>query len=417
MPSLAAENSRIGGLTPPARRGAAPVVLDARVIRGSGGGPDKTLLNSPRFLRDAGYHMICAYLRDPNDPGFETLRRKAEERDAPLVAVDDAGPLDVGVVPRLLRICRRERVSIWHGHDYKTNALGLVLRCFWPMRLVTTVHGWVHHTARTPLYYRLDRLCLPFYDKVICVSEDLYRLCRDCRVPADRCELLENGIDGDEYRRRRSVAEAKRRLGLASDRPLIGAAGRLSAEKGFDILIRAVGQLRRDGVDGDLVIVGEGDERPRLEALIAELGLAGRVRLLGYRTDLPDWYEAMDVFALSSLREGLPNVLLEAMALETPVVATRIAGVPRLVRPEENGLLVEPGSVDELAGALGSLLRDAELGRRLAHAGRQTVETDFSFAVRMEKLRLIYDRLLGTDRKQGRRPASPRFQPDGLGGR
>ena len=65
------------------------------------------------------------------------------------------------MVPRLLDICRRERVTIWHGHDYKSNLLGLLLRRFWPMRLVTTVHGWVHHTARTPLYYAIDRWCLP----------------------------------------------------------------------------------------------------------------------------------------------------------------------------------------------------------------------------------------------------------------
>jgi glycosyltransferase involved in cell wall biosynthesis len=391
MPSLAPESAR----TAAQRRSSAPVVLDARVLRGSGGGPDKTILNSPRFLKDAGYRMLCAYLRDPADPGFGRLRAKAEERGAPLVAVDDNGPLDLGVVPRLLNLCRRERVSIWHGHDYKTNALGLLLNRFWPMRLVTTVHGWVHHTARTPLYYRLDRLCLPFYEKVICVSDDLYRLCREAGVPADRCETLENGVDLDDYRRHRSVVEAKRRLDLPPDRLLIGAVGRLSAEKGFDLLIRAIHQLQRDGLAVDLVVVGEGDERPRLEALVAELALQDHVRLLGYRSDLPDWYEAMDVFALSSLREGLPNVLLEAMALETPVVATRIAGVPRLVSHDVNGLLVEPGSVEELTVAIGRLLRDPDLRDRLADAGRRTVEADYSFAVRMDKLRLLYDRMLG----------------------
>ena len=391
MPSLASESAS----TAAHRRSSAPVVLDARVLRGSGGGPDKTILNSPRFLKDAGYRMLCAYLRDPADTGFDRLRAKAEERSAPLVAVDDNGPLDFCIVPRLLNLCRRERVSIWHGHDYKTNALGLLLNRFWPMRLVTTVHGWVHHSTRTPLYYRLDRLCLPYYEKVICVSDDLYRLCREAGVPADRCEMLENGVDLDDYRRNRSVVEAKRRLDLPPDRLLIGAVGRLSAEKGFDLLIRAVHQLRRDGLAVDLVVVGEGDERPRLEALAAELSLGDRVRLLGYRADLPDLYEAMDVFALSSLREGLPNVLLEAMALETPVVATRIAGVPRLVRHEENGLLVEPGSVEELTGALGLLLRDPDLRDRFARAARRTVEADYSFAVRMDKLRLLYDRMLG----------------------
>ena len=239
------------------------------------------------------------------------------------------------------------------------------------MRLVTTVHGWVHHTARTPLYYWLDRISLRHYEKVICVSEDLYRLCRGCGVPAAAASCWRTASIWTTIAARRPVAEAKRRMGLRPDRLLVGAAGRLSAEKGFDLLIRAVHQLACDGLDADLVVVGEGDERPRLEGLIAELGMGDRVRLLGYRADLPAWYEAMDVFALSSLREGLPNVLLEAMALETPVVATRIAGVPRLVRHEENGLLVEPGAVEELAAALGRLLRDDGLRGRLARAGRR----------------------------------------------
>jgi glycosyltransferase involved in cell wall biosynthesis len=397
MPSLALEPAP----TPARRRPEATVVLDARVVRGSGGGPDKTILNSPRYLSAAGYRMLCVYLHEPADPGFAHLRRKADQYGAPLESVADRGPLDPGVVLRLLNVCRRERPSIWHGHDYKTNALGLLLRRFWPMRLVSTLHGWVHHTARTPLYYWIDRLCLPFYEKVVCVSEDLHRACRACGVPDDRCELLENGVDLDEYARRRSVAEAKRRLGLSPGRLLVGAAGRLSAEKGFDLLIRAVDRLLRDGLDAELILVGEGGERAALEALVGELGLGDRVRLLGYRPDLPVWFEAMDGFALSSLREGLPNVLLEAMALETPVVATRIAGVPRLVRHGENGLLVGPGSVDELAEALGRLLRDAGLRRRLARAGRRTVEEGYSFAARMDKLRALYDHLLGRD---GRTP-------------
>src|SRR5204863_4113119 len=132
--------------------------------------------------------------------------------------------------------------------------------------------------------------------------------------------------------------------------------------------------LLKAGLDLELLIVGDGDEQAHLQNLIGQLGRSDRIRLLGYRADLQEIYEAMDVFALSSLREGLPNVLLEAMALEVPVAATRIAGVPRLVRHEDNGLLVAPGSVEELAGTLGRLVRDADLRGRLARAGRRTVE-------------------------------------------
>jgi glycosyltransferase involved in cell wall biosynthesis len=372
-----------------------PVVLDARVVTRAGGGPDKTILNSPRFLARAGYRMLCAYLHPPGDPGFDELRRKAEARQAPLLSVPDRGPLDLRIVPELLRVCREERVAIWHGHDYKSNALGLVLRTLWPMRLVTTVHGWVQHTARTPLYYWIDRVCLPYYDSVLCVSADLHRRCLQAGVPRGRCSVLENGIDLEEYRRRQPTAAAKSRLGLPPDRLLVGAVGRLSPEKGFDLLIQAADRLLAEGIDLELWILGEGDQKEALADLIRQLGRADRIRLLGYRGDLPGYYEAMDVLALSSYREGLPNVLLEAMALEVPVLATRVAGIPRLIQDGDNGLLVGPGQVDELAVGLRQLLRSPELRHRLAEAGRQTVTEDYSFARRMDRLRRLYDRLLG----------------------
>jgi glycosyltransferase involved in cell wall biosynthesis len=371
------------------------VVLETRVVSGAGGGPDKTILNSPRFLWSAGYQTLCAYMHPPRDPGFAQLRHRAEVWQAPLLSVEDRGPWDWRVLFRFLNICRRERVQIWHGHDYKSNLLGLLLRRFWPMRLVTTVHGWVKQTRRTPLYYAIDRFCLPRYERVLCVSEDLRQQCLACGVPPGRCLLIENAIDTDEYARRLPVAEAKERLGVDPRRLLIGSVGRLSAEKGFDVLIRAVDQLLQTGLDVELVIGGEGDQEPELRALIAGLGRADRIRLVGYCADARDLYQAMDVFALSSYREGLPNVLLEAMAMGTPVVATRVAGVPRLIRTGENGLLVEPGRTGELARALARLLGDPGLRARLSQTGRETVAAGYSFAVRMEKVRAIYDGLLG----------------------
>ena len=371
-----------------------PVVLDARVVTGVGGGPEKTILNSPRFLARRGYRMICAYMHPPGDPGFDELRRRAAERDAPLASVHDRGAWDWKVVSRLLELCRRENVAVYHGHDYKSNAFGLLLNRFWRMRLVTTVHGWVKHTRRTPLYYGIDRFCLPRYEKILCVSEDLHRDCLARGVPAGRCVLLENGIDTHEFTRTMPAAEAKARLGLSPGRLVVGAVGRLSEEKGFDVLLRAVEDLVRDGLDVHLLIAGEGDDRPRLEALVRELGLGGRVGLLGYRSDTSLLYQAMDVFALSSYREGLPNVVLEAMALEVPVAATRVAGVPRLIEDGDNGLLVEPGDRAGLAKALGAALRDGELRQRLARAGRATVEAKYSFAARMDKLAALYDEML-----------------------
>jgi glycosyltransferase involved in cell wall biosynthesis len=383
-------------LPPPARTAAdLPVVFDTRVVTGSGGGPDKTILNSPRFLTPLGYSMLCGYLHPPGDPGYAEIERKAERYRAPLLSIPDRGAWDVTVVSKLLRACREHRVAVWHGHDYKTNALGVLLRRFHPMRLVTTVHGWVHHTARTPLYYKIDKWSLRRYERVISVSDDLDRTCQELGVPDDKRVLLENGIDTAEYTRRRTTTEAKEAIGLPATGFVVGGVGRLAPEKGFDLLIRAVHTLASNGMGVTLVIVGEGDDRPRLEALAAELGIAARVRLVGWQSDVRGCYEAMDVFALSSLREGLPNVVLEAMALEVPCVATRVNGVPRLIDDGVNGRLVEPNDVAGLTAALGELLRQPAAREAYTSAARETVETRFSFAARMEKLARVYDELLG----------------------
>lgn len=368
-----------------------PVIFDTRVVSGSGGGPDKTILNSPRFLEPLGYEMLCGYLYPPNDPGYRQIVDKAAKYHAPLISIPDRGPWDWRVVTELLAVCRRKNVAVWHGHDYKSNALGLLLKRFHPMRLVTTLHGWVEQTSRTPVYFRIDQLCLPKYEKVIAVSEDLFEAALKAGCSARNVVLLENAIDLEEYRRRKSIAEAKAALNLPADSLLIGGVGRLSPEKAFDAQIRALPALLERGLNVRLVVIGEGGHRPALEALAKELKVADRVILPGWQSDVRSWFEAMDVFCLSSLREGLPNVLLEAMALEVPSVATRIAGIPRLIQDGRNGLLIDAGDFPALVRSLLALASNPGLRDLFRTAALKTIETRYSFPIRMKRLARIYD--------------------------
>jgi glycosyltransferase involved in cell wall biosynthesis len=372
-----------------------PMVLHVRVVTGHGGGPEKTILNSPRFLRRLGYESQLAYLHPPGDPGFTAIQNRGRALGAEVISVPDRGPLDLTVVWNLARLCRRLKVAVWHGHDYKSNLLGLLIRPFWRMKLVTTLHGWTNLSGRTPLYVRVDKRCLKQYRAAICVSEDLVEDCLKLQVRADRCYLIHNAIDTDDYCRTMPVPEAKRLIGAPADEFLVAAVGRLSAEKGFDLLIRAVANLRRSGRPVGLWIAGDGQEQASLAQLIAELNAGGYVRLLGHVADPRGLYQAADAFALSSIREGLPNVLLEAMALQTPVVATRVAGVPKLITDGHDGLLIAPGDEAALGGAFCRLLDDAHLRDRLGKAGRATIEARYSFARRMEKVVRVYDEVLG----------------------
>lgn len=371
-----------------------PLVLHTRVVTGEGGGPEKTILNSPRFLPELGYRSICAYMRHPNDAGFDKIRQRAAMWDAPLIEVDDKGPFDLSIFQRFLAICREHKVAIWHGHDYKSNLIGLWVNRYWPMKLITTVHGWVKFTYRTPVYYAIDRFCLRQYEKVICVSDDLQRASLKAGVKPKQCHWIDNAIDTVQFSRTTTSSLAKKQLGFDEHSPLIGAVGRLSSEKGFDLAIKAVANLIQNGQDVNLVIAGEGDQRGSLEQLISDLGVGEHVRLLGYCSDTIKLFQAFDLFVLSSYREGLPNVILEAMAMGVPVIATEIAGIPRVITNGVNGMLIPPGDSAALQQALATLLVNADLRNQLAVVGRETIESHYSFSVRMSKVAAIYDSVL-----------------------
>jgi len=369
-----------------------PRILHLRTITGKGGGPEKTLLNSPRFLRGE-YALRLAYIRPESDRDYD-MPERALALGVDLVDIPERGPADPRTLLRLAREIRDFRPDLLHAHDYKTNVLSVLLGRWHRIPVVTTLHGYVARGGRLEAYYQVDRCALGRMDHVIAVSEDLHRTTLALGVAPSRCSLVENAIDAEQYRRTRTAREAKVRLGIDPDRPVVGSVGRLAPEKGYETLIRSVDRLVREGHDVGLLIAGEGDQRPGLQALIADLGRSDRFRLLGHKPDLMDFYQAIDVFASSSLREGLPNALLEAMAMEVPVVATRIAGIPRLIDHGENGLLVPPGCVPGLAGGLASLLGDAGLRARLGRSGRRTVEARFGFDARMRKIRAIYDGIL-----------------------
>ena len=369
-------------------------VLHVRIVTEQGGGPEKTILASPRFLENTSYRVLTAYLHNRNDPDFPALRARAEREGCPLIPVPDRHPFDPAVLHRLARICREERVRIWHGHDYKSNLLGLLLRRRLGLHLVTTVHGWIPGGRKMRLYHAIDRFCLRRYDRVIAVSDDLHRRCLGCGVPAARMVQVENGIDTDRFRRTRPAPEA-RGDATPPGRLVIGAVGRLAPEKGFHLLVGAVARLLEEGLDLELRIAGEGPARAELEEAVDAAGHLGRFTLLGHCEEVIPLYEGLDLFALSSLTEGLPNCLLEALAMEVPVLATRTGGVPALLDEGKAGLLCDPGSEEELTAGLRRLAGDAGLRAELAAAGRDRVVTRYSFAARMERMRGIYDELLG----------------------
>jgi len=366
-------------------------MLHLRVVSGTGGGPEKTILNSPRFIKEHGYQAQVVYLCPPDPVIQESLRSRASNLDCPLTIVEDHGAKDFRVVGKLLKICRDQKIELLQTHDYKSNALGLLLRRFHKMHMASMLHGWTDTSGRMPLYIKIDKWCLPWYEQLICVSEDLVQECKKLRIPDHRIQLVHNAIDLKTYSRWLSIEQAKRELGVDSNAgPLIGMVCRLSPEKGINEAIAMVRRFESLGRPLQLWIAGDGPYRAEIEKHIHSLGLQRNVRLLGQLADTRPFYQAMDLFLLNSIREGLPNVVLEAMALEVPVVATRVAGVPALIRPGQTGWLIEPQDLATLDNAVLDCLEGTRTDQ-FVQSARLLIESDFSFDRRMQRVASIYD--------------------------
>jgi glycosyltransferase involved in cell wall biosynthesis len=296
----------------------------------------------------------------------------------------------------LVALLRRERPDILHANSSKAGVLGRLAAALSgvPIRIFT-VHGWAfsaHTGIASALYKRAERVMRPLTTITICVAESERASGLATRAcDPERTVVIRNGVDV-------GTPVPTRADGAA---PTILAVGRLQRPKDPLTLARALGLLR---AKFSAVIVGEGPDRPRLEAEIRRLGLERAVVLAGNRSDVADILARADVFVLSSTSEGLPLSILEAMAAELPVVASSVGGVPEAVEDGDTGLLVPPRDPLRLAAALERLLVDPALRHRLGSNGRERVREHFSLEAFQQAHVAVYRRELV---RRGRAAPSP----------
>ena len=294
----------------------------------------------------------------------------------------------------LVRLLRRERVEILHSHKFGSNVWAApIARLARVPVLVAHEHTWSYEGQWLRRF--LDRrLVSRAAAVVLTVSEaDRRRMIELEGVDPAKVDYLPSGVRPHAPSGRRNV---RAELGLAPAAPLVGTVCGLRPQKALEVLVRAAQRLAAEVPGARVLIVGEGPERARLEALIGELGLERTVTLLGAwpAEDVADFVEALDVGVLSSRFEGMPLALLELLAAGKPVVATAVGGVPDLVEDGVHGLLVPPGDPPALADALVTLLRDPERRAAMGAAGRERQRSAFDFSAMVRRLEQRYEELL-----------------------
>jgi len=311
----------------------------------------------------------------------------------PLHVLPKRRAFDLRLLWDMVRLLRRERSDLLHCHDLQSAAYGAIAGLLARVPALFTVQGEVvFKQPRTPrLLPWIGRL----HRRIVFVADWLrQRALRDFRVPPAKALLIHNAADLSAFVPGEPDPALARSLGLEPGDLVVGAVGNLRPVKDHATLLRAFARVAARVPQARLVIVGEGDERPRLEALAAELGIAGSVKLLGQRADVPLLLRRFDVFVLSSISEGLSLSIVEAMAVARPVVATRVGGNPEIVRDGETGLLVPSGDPPALAEALVALLDDPARRDAFGAAGLRRAQSVFSLPGMIEQYERLYETLI-----------------------
>lgn len=289
---------------------------------------------------------------------------------------------------------RRDGFDVLHLHTSQAHGLGAVAaRLTGKRRPGIVVTRRVEHSIFRHSFLGLDRLkYAPGADRVICVSERVRQVLLGDGLSADLLAVVPDGVDVARFARpTRSREQVRAELGIPQSAWLVGSVGHLDRGKGHHVLLAALARLGRDGRALWGLLVGEGKEREALEAEATRLGVRDRIVFAGFRSDVPDLLQAMDVFAFPSLHEGLGSALLEAMAARVPVVAARAGGIPEVVRDGVDGLITAPDDDEALAAALLSVFQDEAGACARAVSAAERVASNYSADAMVERTLREYE--------------------------
>ncbi|MFQ5750683.1 MAG: glycosyltransferase family 4 protein [bacterium] len=371
-------------------------IMELRGTYKGGGGPDKTILLSAKN-HDARFFVLATYLRNPRDQEFQIGQKAKELGINNYVEVMDRRMLDLPCLFRLSALLKEYQIQIIHVHDLKSTLLGLLLKVLHPtVKIMHTAHGWIVNTRTDSLKQKLQIWLLRCYPFHIAVSEATKKIMVANGINPRKIKMLYNAIDTEYWQKNGSEPKVREEFGINKGSFIIGSVGRLSPEKDLPTFFQVARIILQSYPDTRFIIAGDGkeDEIAFYRNLAREYEISESVILTGHRADLKNLYASFDLFLMTSLTEGLPNTVLEAMAMRVPVIATRVGGLPELIVDNESGFLCDPGDKDGIAERVVRLLSD-ETGRgEMAASARKQIVEKFSFDDRLKKIEEYYESLV-----------------------
>ena len=356
------------------------------------GGPERQMLGLAISLPS---DVASVFLSFPERGLCQPFLHELHRHGLAAEALANNAPYCLAAMREVRQKLRQHRIDVLCCHGYKAHLLGRPAARKLGIPVVAVSRGWTGATWKVRAYETLERLTLPWMDRVICVSAGQADKVRRAGVPEHKTRVIRNAISTDRFAEPDEPGRAF--LNGFFRRPrkyLVGAAGRFSPEKGFSDLVAAAALVVRDQPDAGFLLFGNGPLERALSRQIDRLGLREHFVLAGFRADLDRWLPNFDVFALPSYTEGLPNVILEACAARVSVVATAVGGTPEVVEDAQNGYLVAAGDANGLAQRIGLLLADHRLRETMGVSGFYRVRDHFTFDLQARQYVQLFKELV-----------------------
>lgn len=361
---------------------------------GIGGGPIH-VLTLAKYLNKGKYNIFVTARKNGD---FE---KNVINSGAIPINISFNRKFSLSVPLRYIKLLKKYRIQIIHSHGATESFYSRLAGKFLKIpAIITTYHISIERITdinrfQKNIYKIIDRIGSIFDDKIIAISNAVKKsLVFECWLPMHKIEVIYNGIDSLRFSEDTDGSKIIKELNLTSENKIIGIIARLSHEKSHMVLLKAMKQVIKDVPNAKLLIVGDGPLRESLTRSVEKMKLKEFCFFLGMRKDISEIISCLDVAVLSSLTEGLPISLMEAMASGKCVVGTNVGGIPELIYHGENGLLVPPNDPEKLAEACIYLLNNPNIAKKMGEKGRKMAKKGFSSQITIKKIEKIYDELI-----------------------
>ena len=370
-------------------------------LRSSGGlyGAEQVILNLSGALQELQVHCHIVCINNDKNQHLELID-EAKQRGISAEAVFCQKRYDRKTIQYIRKILIEKKINILHCHDFKATMFGICAARKLKIRKVATNHLWTKANWKLRVYEFIEGMMYRYCDHVVAVSEEILKEVEDFVSQKEKLSWIPNGIDLKRFDFSDAAAQRQQwreSIGLSSEHIVIGNIARLSVEKNQALLIKTFADIVRESKAPyhlRLLIAGDGPERDHLKKLTQDLKIDEQCLFLGVREDVPEILNSLDVYVQSSIREGLPIVLLEAMASQCVIVTTNAGGISKVISDQTNGLLVPSGDEDALMQAIDQVIDNLEGSQKYGQAARELVEKEYSAQAMARKYQQIYQGIL-----------------------